>query len=112
MRGAGPDRDTDEGTREIDAACRDHVAMGGEVVERLLGQYDDVGRLAAAQPIQQPQRRREIGIDTRAARGLITSGKAAHRSHQSERRKHANDVVHLTSLVAALSVTSRDPGRF
>ena len=45
----------------------DHGSLGREIGERLSGQDDDVGALAAAQPIQQPQRRREIGIDARAA---------------------------------------------
>ena len=60
-----------------------------------LGQDDDVGGLAAAQAIQQPERRREIGIDARAARRLISFGKAADRAHQRERREHANDVFHF-----------------
>jgi hypothetical protein len=104
MSGAGLDRDADEGSREIDAACRDHASLADEIVEPLPRQYDDIGRLAAAQSIQQSQRRREIGIDACTARSLISSGKAAHRSHQGKRREHAHDVFHLSSLTAALSV--------
>ena len=54
------------------SSSRHHVPSCGEIVERLAGQDDDVGALAAAQPIQQRQRRREIGIDARAAFRLET----------------------------------------
>ena len=58
------------------------------------GQDHDVGALAAAQPIQQRQRRREIGIDARAAFRLITCGEMADRAFQGQRREHANHIFH------------------
>jgi hypothetical protein len=88
------------GPRQVDAAVRNHGSLACEIVERLLGQYDDVGILATAQAIQQAERRREIGIDARAACRLVSSGKAANRPHQCERREHPNHILHRQSLIA------------
>lgn len=85
-----PHRDADEGAREIGSALGDHTALADHLVEPFAGEDDEIGGLAVAQPFEQRQRRREIGIDVDAGRGLVRGGEAAHRAHQAERREHAN----------------------
>jgi hypothetical protein len=53
--------------------------VGGEVVEPLAGQDDDVSGFAIAQAVRQPKRRREIRIDARARFRLIWSREIANR---------------------------------
>jgi hypothetical protein len=94
MRSTGLDRDTDIGTRQIDAAIGHDGLFRREIGERLPGQDDDVGDFAIAQAIEQRQRRPEIGIDARAAASLVSPRKAADRALQRQRREHANDIFH------------------
>ncbi len=95
MVSAGLHRDADVGAREIDAAIRGYCSFVCEFIESFAGQNDDVSCLAAAEAIQQPKCRREIGIDARPLLCLISSREAANRPHQGQCRQQANDVFHL-----------------
>ncbi|MGY4409591.1 hypothetical protein ACVWW4_001327 [Bradyrhizobium sp. LB7.1] len=85
-----PHRDADKGARQVGRAFGDHAALADHLVEPLTGEDHEVGGLAVAQPLQQGQGRREVGIDMDAGRGFEGGGQAAHRAHQAERREHAN----------------------
>jgi len=56
------------------------------------GQDDHICALAASQAIEQRQRRREIGIDPRAALRSISCREIADRALEGKRREHANDI--------------------
>ncbi len=111
MISAGLHRDADIGTRQIDAAVRDHRSLRREIVEPLAGQNDHVSALAAAQTIQQRQRRREIGIDARSQLCFISVGQMANRSHQGQRREQANNVFHLQPFFGCKSSVVRAGGK-
>src|SRR5260370_38620001 len=106
MTGAGPARDADIGPRQIDARFRNRASLRGKPVEPLAGQDDDVGTLPVAQAIEQPQRRRKISIDPRAAGRLVGSGKILHRALERERREHPNHILHRASSALRLQTRS------
>ena len=87
-----PHRDADKGSCEIDTCLSRHPSLICELVEALLGQDDNVGALTAAQAVEQRQRRREIGVDPRAAFRFIACREIANGTLQGKRREHANDV--------------------
>src|SRR5581483_2867863 len=93
MRRAGLDGYADMGASEIGAAVGNRASLGSEFIKPFAGENDEVGGLAAAQPRQQADGRRELRINANAGRGLELWGKPHERALQCKRREQPDRII-------------------
>jgi hypothetical protein len=105
MRAICLHRNADKGPREVHACLSRHRPLVREFVEALLREDNYIGILAAAQPVEQRERGREIGVDPRAAFCFITRCKSANRAFERQGREYSNS-VHLKPYARRISFST------